>query len=338
MCPVTVAYAPGKVILVGEHAVVYGRPAVALPVNQVRAEATVESAKEGQGIIIKAADLGQTLVLGRGEPPGSLRALQVTVEGVLQYLGLNREQDLTVTVRSTIPIARGLGSGAAVSTAVTRAVAHHFSRELTPAEVSRLVYEVERIHHGTPSGIDNTVIAYERPVYFVTGDEPETLAVRRPLNLLVADTGLASPTKEVVDSVRQAWQRSRGRYEDLFDRVGAIAVEVRQAIEAGDLGQVGRMMDENHSLLQGMGVSSPRLDALVAAARREGALGAKLSGAGRGGNAIALASLQTRDRVKRALISEGAQRVIQTKILPSHGRVPAAIPSPGPTNPCCATG
>ena len=332
----TVAYAPGKVILVGEHAVVYGRPAVALPVNQVRAEATVVNAKEGQGIIIEAADLGQTFVLGRGGPSGSLHALQVTVAGVLQYLSLSLEQDLTVTVRSTIPIARGLGSGAAVSTALTRAVAQHFSRELTPAEVSRLVYEVERIHHGTPSGIDNTVIAYERPVYFVRGDKPQTLAVGQPLTLLVADTGLASPTKEVVDAVRQAWQRSRERYEQLFDQAGSIAAKVRQAIETGDLGQVGRMMDENHGLLQAMGVSSPRLDSLVAAARQQGALGAKLSGAGRGGNVIALVSSQTRDAVERALISEGARRVIQAEILPSQGRTPAVTPSLGPAKPCCA--
>jgi mevalonate kinase len=334
--PVTVAYAPGKVILVGEHAVVYGRPAVALPVTQVRAEATVENGEEGQGISIEAADLGETAVLGRGDPPASLGALQVSVAGVLQYLGLTLEQDLTVTVRSTIPIARGLGSGAAVSTALTRAVAQHFSRELTPAEVSRLVYEVERIHHGTPSGIDNTVIAYERPVYFARGDEPEILEVGQPLNLLVADTGLASSTKEVVDAVREAWQRSRETYEDLFDRVGSIAVEVRSAIETGDLVQVGRLMDKNHNLLQTMGVSSARLDSLVAAARQEGALGAKLSGAGRGGNVIVLVSPQTRDGVERALISEGAQRVIQTEILPSQGRTPAVTPSLGRAGPCCA--
>jgi mevalonate kinase len=305
-------------------------------VNQVRAEATVVNAKEGQGIIIEAADLGQTFVLRRGDPPGSFHALQVTVAGALLYLGLSLEQDLTVTVRSTIPIARGLGSGAAVSTALTRAVAQYFSRALTPAEVSRLVYEVERIHHGTPSGIDNTVIAYERPVYFVRGDEPEILAVGQPLNLLVADTGLASSTKEVVDAVREAWQRSRERYEDLFDRAGSIAVKVRRAIETGDVGQVGRMMDENHGLLQAMGVSSPRLDALVDAARHRGALGAKLSGAGRGGNVIALVSSQTRDEVERALISAGARRVIQTEILPSQEQEPHVTPSPGPAKPCCA--
>jgi mevalonate kinase len=195
---------------------------------------------------------------------------------------------------------------------------------------------VERIHHGTPSGIDNTVIAYERPVYFVRGDKPEILAVGQPLYLVVADTGLASPTKEAVEAVRRAWQRSRERYEDLFDQIGSIAIEVRRALETGDIGQVGRMMDHNHSLLQAMGVSSSLLDSLVSAARKEGAMGAKLSGAGRGGNVIALVSSETRDAVERALMSEGARRVIRTEIQPRQEQASCATPSPGPGKPCCA--
>jgi mevalonate kinase len=313
---VTEAHAAGKVILVGEHAVVYGRPAVALPVSQVRAQATVEDADEGQGIIIVAADLGLTLAMGRRNLEGTLHPLEVTVAGVLEHLGLGMEHDLTITVTSTIPIARGLGSGAAVSTAITRAVARHLSTELAADEVSRLVYEVERLHHGTPSGIDNTVIAYERPVYFVRGQRPETFAVGQTLALVIADTGLASSTKEVVGAVRRAWQESKDRYEDLFDRIGALVQQARRAIERGDLEQVGCIMDENHRLLQEMGVSSPRLDALVEAARRQGALGAKLSGAGRGGNVIALVSPEQGENLHQELLSAGAQRVIRTEVLP----------------------
>jgi mevalonate kinase len=312
--PVTVACAPGKVILVGEHAVVYGRAAVALPVREVEAQAMVEDADRGQGVVIVARDLGMNCALGRGDVETALHPLEVTVVGVLQHLGLSLEQDLTIAVSSTVPIARGLGSGAAVSTAITRAVARHLSRELTAAEVSRLVYEVERLHHGTPSGIDNTVIAYERPVYFVRGQSLETFTVARPMSLVIADTGLESPTREVVDAVREAWLRSRDRYEDLFDQVGAIATEVRRCIEKGHLALVGRNMNENHRLLQEMGVSHPRLDALVQAATDHGALGAKLSGAGRGGNMIALVPRARREEVGQALWSAGAQNVIQTEV------------------------
>jgi mevalonate kinase len=136
--------------------------------------------------------------------------------------------------------------------------------------------------------------------------------------------------------VRQAWQRSRERYEDLFDQIGSIAVEVRRALETGDFEQVGRMMDQNHSLLQAMGVSSPHLDSLVSAARKEGAMGAKLSGAGRGGNVIALVSSETRDAVERALTSEGARRVIRTEIQPGQEQASFTTPSPQPGKLCCA--
>ncbi len=327
----TVACAPGKVILVGEHAVVYGRAAVALPVREVQAQAMVEDAGRGQGVVIVARDLGMSCALGRGDLETALHPLEVTVVGVLQHLGLSPEQDLTITVSSTVPIARGLGSGAAVSTAITRAVARHFSRELTAAEVSRLVYEVERLHHGTPSGIDNTVIAYERPVYFVRGQSLETFTVARPMSLVIADTGLESPTREVVGAVREAWLRSRDRYEDLFDQVGAIATEVRRCIEEGRLALVGRKMNENHRLLQEMGVSHPRLDALVQAATDHGALGAKLSGAGRGGNMIALVPRERREEVGQALWSAGAQNVIQTEV--PAARLPTVSLEPGAASP-----
>jgi len=321
---VTVASAPGKIILVGEHAVVYGRPAVAVPVSQVRARAAVERASEGQGIAIIAKDLGQRILLGGEEGWRSSDPLARTVIGTLNHLGLSRGQDLTISVESDIPIARGLGSGAAVSTAIVRAMAQHFSRDLSPQEVSQIVFGVERIHHGTPSGIDNTVIAYERPIYFVQGKAVETLAVGKALNLLIGDTGESSPTKDVVGAVRRRWQQSPPRYEFLFDRIAQIAARVRQAMAEGDLVQVGRLMDENHQLLRELGVSSPLLDSLVRAASDRGALGAKLSGAGRGGNMIALVTPAKRRGLEEALLSSGAERVIATEVPPSRNGSPAA--------------
>lgn len=319
----TVAYAPGKIILVGEHAVVYGRPAIAVPVTQVQAQVRVEEGKQGQGIVIVAKDLGRVFSLSYQEDDAIAGPLQATAANVLAYLSLSAEHDLTISVESSIPMARGLGSGAAVSTAMTRAIAEHFSTELAAGEISQLVYEAEKLHHGTPSGIDNTVIAYERPVYFVRGEKPETLQVGRPLSLIIADTGVESPTKAVVGAVRGAWQGARERYEALFDTVGDIVAEVRRAIERGELVQLGHLLDENHRLLQDMSVSSPRLDALVDAAKRHGALGAKLSGAGRGGNMIALVAARTCEPVKQALQAEGAQGVIETTVEASEDFTPS---------------
>ncbi len=319
----TVAYAPGKIILVGEHAVVYGRPAIAVPVGQVQAQVRVEEGKHGQGIVIVAQDLGRVFSLSYREDDAMAGPLQATAANVLAHLSLSAEPDLTISVESSIPMARGLGSGAAVSTAMTRAITQHFSTELAAEEISQLVYEAEKLHHGTPSGIDNTVIAYERPVYFVRGEKPETLQVGKPLSLIIADTGVESPTKAVVGAVRGRWEGARERYEALFDTVGDIVAQVRRAIERGELVQLGHLLDENHRLLQDMGVSSPSLDALVDAAKRHGALGAKLSGAGRGGNMIALVAPQTCEPVKQALQAEGAERVIETTVEASEDFTPS---------------
>jgi mevalonate kinase len=315
----TVAYAPGKVILFGEHAVVYGQPAIAVPVTQVQAKATVEMGPEGQGITIIAEDLEQEYSLERAPPDDALRAIVVST---LEYIGVGTQQDLNITINSTIPIARGLGSGAAVSTAIVRALSKHFDRaqykhlgnRLSPQAISNLVYETEKIHHGTPSGIDNTVIAFEKPVYFIRDQKIDIFSVKRPFLLAIADTGIASPTRITVGQVRRAWEREREKYEEIFDEIGTIAEMGRQAIERGEIETVGQLMNENHRLLQLIGVSSPELEGLVEAAREGGALGAKLSGAGRGGNIIALVTQETRSRVDMMLRLAGVKGVIVTEV------------------------
>ncbi|MBL7063294.1 MAG: mevalonate kinase [Anaerolineae bacterium] len=302
--------APGKVILFGEHAVVYGRPAIAVPVAQVRATATVEPAPPSSGLTIIAPDVGKSLSLTTApqEEP-----LATAARLTLDYLSAP-EPDATLTVSSTIPIASGLGSGAAVSTALVRALATFLGRTLKPAEISTLVFKVEKIHHGTPSGIDNTVVAYEQPVYFVQGQPVERLTVGAPFTLLIGDTGARSPTRKVVEHVRRGQRREPAHYDALFDQMGDLADEARRAIERGDVDALGPLMDENHALLIELGVSSPKLNDLVETARFAGALGAKLSGAGRGGNMIALVEDDFAEEVTEALREAGAVRVIHTRV------------------------
>jgi len=305
------ATAPGKVILFGEHAVVYGRPAIAAPVHQVRATAMVAPGAAGRGLWLVAADLGRVTPLAEAAADDAL--------ALIARLTLARLDapvpDATLTVHSTIPIASGMGSGAAVSTAAARALAAFVGCELPPEIVSALVYEVEKLHHGTPSGIDNTVVVYGLPVYFVRGAPPETFQVGLPLHLVIGDTGGASPTRVAVGEVRRAWERDPAHYERLFDQVGDVAQQARTLIESGgDRSELGGLMNRNHDLLCEMGVSSPALERLTAAARAAGALGAKLSGAGRGGNMIALVEPACAAAVSEALRRAGAVRVIQTRV------------------------
>ena len=307
----TVAHAPGKVILFGEHAVVYGWPAVAVPVLDVQATAAVEDALPRSGITIVADDLKRTFNLfdaPRDDP------LRVIVSATLSRLGVGMRVDLKITVSSTIPIARGMGSGAAVSTAIVRALAQHVGGWLTSRAVSDLVFETEKIYHGTPSGIDNTVIAFGKPVYFVKDKTVDIFWVGEPFQLVIGDTGITSPTRVAVRDVRAAWEQDRERYGEIFEEIGTLVHMGREAIEAGDVEVMGQLMDANQKLLRLLGVSSPELEGLIEAARQGGAWGAKLSGAGRGGNMIAVVTPETAGQVSMMLRMAGAKNVIVTEV------------------------
>lgn len=305
------ATAPGKVILVGEHAVVYGRPAIAAPVWQTLATATIRPAAPGAGCSIFARDIDLHLRLNEA---AAEEPLAVVTRLALAQLGINQEPDWQIDLRSDIPIASGMGSGAALSTALVRAIFGQCGVVVDAATVSALVYESERFYHGAPSGIDNTVVAYGQPIWFVTGQPPEPFAALAPLLLAIADTGIRSPTKETVGYVRRAWQQDPNRYEAIFDEIAAVVKAARRAMEHGDRAALGKQFDANQMLLESLGVSSAPLRKLLAGARAAGALGAKLSGGGRGGNMIALVQEDTVNAVQDALAAAGARRVIVTQL------------------------
>ncbi len=313
----TSATAPGKIILFGEHAVVYGRPAIAVPLAQVRASALVEDGWNS-GVRLYAPDIGRDYWLREAKERDPLAQ---AVRVVVQAAQISSLPNLKVTVRSTIPIASGLGSGAAMAAAVIRSLAKHlaYSELATDSKVSELTYQVETLLHGTPSGIDNTVVSYEKPVFFIRQqprNKIETFSVSHPLLFLVADTGIVSKTKDVVGDVRRRWQEEPAKYEQLFDHCGRIASAARDYIEDGKVNEIGRLMVDNQRYLQEMTVSSPELEQLIQVAMSNGALGAKLSGAGRGGNMIALVDEGQENDIKEALLSAGAKHVL-TSVLAS---------------------
>ena len=303
--------ASGKVILVGEHAVVYGRPAIAVPVWESTATATINDAPAGSGCTIIARDIDQRIRLI--DAPAD-EALALITRRTLEHLALPTNPDWHIDLHSDIPIASGLGSGAAISAALVRAIHTRMGQEVTPATVSQLVFESECLFHGTPSGIDNTVIAYGQPVWFVKGQTPQVFTPRTPFMLAIADSGRPSPTKETVGDVRQAWAADPPRYEQWFDEIAAIADAARVAIEQGSSAALGPLFDRNQQLLAQIGVSSEQLETLIHAARNAGARGAKLSGGGRGGNVIVLVEASNRAAVQEALLGAGAKRVIVTTV------------------------
>ncbi len=311
----TIATAPGKIILFGEHAVVYGRPAIAAPVSQLRATAVIENSKT-RDVQLIAPQIQRRRSL-HNAPDSDPFAM--TVRLFVEAAQIPFVTNLNITIQSDIPIAGGMGSGAAITAAMFRGLAHHYNKLdiLEPARLSELTYEVEKIHHGTPSGIDNTVVSYEQPLFFVKAspqNQIEPFTVGKPLKFLIGITGIRSQTKLVVSDVRRQWEADKKRFDLIFDGCGQIATAARQLIQLGDALQLGQLMNQNQELLEEMTVSSKELNSLTQAATQAGALGAKLSGAGRGGNMIALVTDESETAVHQALLQAGATAVYATTL------------------------
>ena len=307
----THASAPGKIILFGEHAVVYGRPALAVPVTQVHVDVEIAD-HNSTGIWINAPDIdlqSELNFLPSDHPLASVIHNLFFLSRVSPFPNLN------IHITSTIPVASGLGSGAAVTVALTRALSQHIHYAMTDQHVNAFTYEIEKIHHGTPSGIDNTVVTFAKPVYFVKGQAIEMFKVSHPFTIVIGNTGISAPTKESVGDVRKLWEADKTRWEIVFDQVGDIAKRARENIESGKWEVLGELMNQNHALLQQLTVSSPELDRLVSTAINAHALGAKMSGGGRGGNMIALVKPEQAEEVTHALLDAGAKSTIITQVI-----------------------
>ena len=290
--------APGKIILFGEHAVVYGKPAIAIPVSGMRATAWSEPGENG--ITINAMDVNKKIKLSTDN-----NQFSVLAQSILAITD-RHEPNLTINLTSKLPQGSGMGSSAATATAVCRALAGHLGVDLAANEISELVFEAEKIVHGTPSGIDNTVVAYEMPVYFVKGQNPETFEPGKLFRLVIGDTGIEASTKKTVANVKKAWQNEPGLMEGYFDEIEKITRNGKIAIENGNAEQVGELMDKNHELLNSIGVGHKILEELVEIAREKGGLGAKLTGGGGGGNMVALAEdKKTQKKICEAITEAG---------------------------------
>jgi mevalonate kinase len=295
----TTSSAPGKVYLFGEHAVVYGEPAVPCAIER-RASVTVEERDDGR-LSVEAADLtldGFTVTWGTDGPdrpdvdvPTPLvEAAMGYVEGAIEQArdAADRpDAGFDVTVSSEIPLGAGLGSSAAVVCAAIDAATRELGVSLSAEEVADRAYRVEHeVQDGQASRADTFCCAVGGAVR-VQGEDTRRIADVPNLPFVVGYDGGAGDTGELVAGVRAL----REEYDFAADTVSAIGDLVREgeaALKTGDVAELGRLMDFDHGLLSALGVSSRSLDTMVWAAREGGAVGAKLTGAGGGGCIVAL--------------------------------------------------
>jgi hydroxymethylglutaryl-CoA reductase len=300
----------GKVILLGEHAVVYGRPALALPIP-LAIEAVAREGGSGVNLVIPRWGLEQKV------RPANGQGLSGILFTLLERLGLANTA-MTIEVIPHVPRAMGLGGSAALAVAVIRALDRAFRLGLDQAAVNALAYECEMVAHGTPSGIDNTIATYGTPLRYqrttLEGTTPgrfEELILGQPVPLVIGITGRESLTANTVARVRKAWQAYHTRYDALFDQIAALTDAGVDALRDGHFPELGELMNLCQGYLNALQLSTPELEDLVHIARQHGALGAKLTGGGGGGSMIALCP-DTQDSVAAAMKRAGYESLIVT--------------------------
>ncbi len=298
----------GKIILLGEHAVVYGSHAIAAPVP-LAIEASVQdgdrnSANPGVDLIIPRWGVESRL----HKDPAHRDSFQRSLGIVFDKLGLT-EKSLRIEVFPNVPRGMGLGGSAAMAVAVIRAIDTHFKLGHTDAEINALAFECEKVAHGTPSGIDNTVATYGQPLLYRRAHEGqplkmEPLALAKPIPLVVGISGKESLTAKTVGGVRNAWLKNPELYENIFRQIDALTLQGVDAVQNYQLERLGDLMNVCHGLLNALRVSSWEIEEMVQICREQGALGAKLTGGGGGGSIIALAP-EHPERVIAALRDAG---------------------------------
>ena len=298
----------GKVILLGEHAVVHGRHAIGCPVP-LTIRAVVEDGERGVELLIPRWGVEYQLA----KPPEQRRSFEQAAGAILDKLGL-ADRKLRIEVFPDVPRSMGLGGSAALAVAIVRALDLHFRLGLTDVEVNELAYLSEQTAHGQPSGIDNTLATYGRPLVYRRGSPPlvELLNIPKPLSLVVGMTRSEGLTARTVANVSDARQRNPRLYEKIFDDIDSLVLQAVSAIQDNDVTTLGDLMNINQGLLNALQVSTPELERLIDVAREAGAAGAKLTGGGGGGAMIALCGAGTTADVQQAIERQGFRTLLVT--------------------------
>lgn len=301
----------GKVILFGEHYVVYGLPGIASAISDTTT-AMIEEAEKYELIDNRPATEGY-----KDKKKGEMdRAMKL----ILDFMHIDVEKTpVKITLAGNLFCTSGIGASASMATSIARAFSDHLDLNLNDEQINRISYEGEKGSVGTPSGIDNTCATFGGLLWFkknMEGGENtiELIKIREPIRIVLGNTGLSAVTSEVVSDVRQAREDDSEKFKRIFSDYENLVNEAKKALEDYDLEKLGNLFDENHRLLQETGVSCKELDHLVSLAKENGAIGAKMTGTGRGGYMIALTpDIETQEKVARAIEQEGF-KVLKTKI------------------------
>ena len=288
----------GKVILFGEHFVVYGIPSIAGAIND-KTVAIVEDAESFK------------LVDDRPETPGYKKKKKNEQDASLDFIfkAVNMEKpNIKITLAGNLLAASGVGASAASCAAIARALSDHFKLNFDDKKINEIAHEGEKGYHGTPSGIDDTAATYGGLLWFKKGEpnQIELIKVKQPIEIVMGNTGITSDTKEVVADVKKKKEENPEEFNTIFSEEESLIKDAKNALESYDLNKLGELMNKNHELLQRISVSCEELEDLINLAKENGALGAKLTGTGRGGYMVALTpGKELQEKVASAIEARG---------------------------------
>jgi mevalonate kinase len=314
-----IASAPAKIILLGEHFVVYGEPAIVMAIDK-RVYARVEKRNDSR-LHVRSMDLNLEVFFENGSfrvEQGDLKEAKMKFEPVKQAIEKVMEKHgqhvgLDIEINSTVPVGAGLGSSAAVIAATTAATGAILGVKLSKEDILRITYTAEKIVHGTPSGVDPAISTMGGTMLFQMDTGFKPLEVKTNIPLIIGDTGVERSTRVQVEKVRDLVDKYPRVTEHLMKAAREIVLRAIEALKENDLETLGTMMNINHALLYGIGVSDESLEWLANAARKAGALGAKLTGAGGGGCMIALAREEKLEQVSEAIQRSGGRPFVARK-------------------------
>ncbi|MCK5627884.1 mevalonate kinase [Candidatus Bathyarchaeota archaeon] len=302
----------GKVILFGEHFVVHGVPGIVSAINS-RAEAEVR-------ITSGKIEISDERKGAKGYAEEKKTQQIESIERMLKTMGLDpKTTSLQIMLGGNLPSFSGIGASAASSVAIARAIAEEYKKVMSDEKINQIAYEAEKAYAGNPSGIDNTAATFGGLIWFKKNLKGgpniiERLTIREPIEIIIGNTGIVANTKAMVAGVAARKNSKAKHYDRVFKQAEELVSTAKVALKEFNLRKIGRLMDENHSLLNEIGVSSKELDFLVGIAREQGALGAKLTGGGGGGCMTALTpTRELQEKVANAIEQEGF-KVLKTVI------------------------
>lgn len=290
-----------KIILIGEHSVVYHQPAIALPLPAVKTTVTITERSGNQQWLISRYFSGN-----RSDAPIQLNGINHLLDVLLTRFN-HSQAGFTLKIRSQLPAERGMGSSAATAVAIIRALYDYFKLPLTHEQLLLDADISEHIIHGNPSGLDVATASASAPVWFVTGDTPTSLPFHLDGYMIIADSGIYGQTGSAVANVAKTLSHHPRRGKHLIEELGELTKDAKDALGHNAIQKLGTILDAAQVQLKALGVSHPTLDKLIRIAKANGALGAKLTGGGMGGCMICLVeNVNVAKRVKQALIDAGA--------------------------------